>query len=71
MHCVVNLVTYSVEPQHPVAQLVEQLRYNPEGRGLDSQWCHCFRSHCDPGVDSVSNRNGTRNISWGVKAAGA
>jgi hypothetical protein len=25
---------------HPVAQLVEALRYKPEGIGLDSQWCH-------------------------------
>jgi hypothetical protein len=24
----------------PVAQLVEALRYKPEGRGIDSQWCH-------------------------------
>ena len=23
-----------------VAQLVEALRYKPEGRGLDSRWCH-------------------------------
>ena len=25
---------------HPVAQLVEALRYKSEGRGLDSRWCH-------------------------------
>jgi hypothetical protein len=23
-----------------VAQLVEAVRYKPEGRGFDSQWCH-------------------------------
>jgi len=23
-----------------VAQLIEALRYKPEGRGFDSQWCH-------------------------------
>jgi len=23
-----------------VAQLVEALRYKPEGRGLESRWCH-------------------------------
>jgi hypothetical protein len=23
-----------------VAQLVEALRYKPEGRGIDSRWCH-------------------------------
>jgi hypothetical protein len=26
--------------RHAVAQLVEALRYKPEGRGFDSQWCH-------------------------------
>jgi len=25
---------------HAVAQFVEALRYKPEGRGLDSRWCH-------------------------------
>ena len=25
---------------HAVAQLVEALRYKPEGGGFDSQWCH-------------------------------
>jgi hypothetical protein len=25
---------------HAVAQLVEALRYKPEGRGFDSLWCH-------------------------------
>ena len=25
---------------HAVAQSVEALRYNPEGRGFDSRWCH-------------------------------
>ena len=26
--------------QHTVTQLVEVLRYKPEGRGFDSRWCH-------------------------------
>ena len=26
--------------EHAVAQLVEALRYKPEGRGFDSRWCH-------------------------------
>jgi hypothetical protein len=26
--------------EHEVAQLVEALRYKPEGRGFDSPWCH-------------------------------
>ena len=49
---------------HSVAQLVGALRYRLEGRVFVSCWCHCnfsltqsFRSHYDPGVDSVSNRN--------------
>jgi len=25
---------------HAVAQLVEALRYKPEGRDFDSRWCH-------------------------------
>jgi len=49
---------------HAVAQLLEALRYKPEGRGFDSRWCHwnfsltySFRSHYGSGVDSASNRN--------------
>ena len=49
---------------HAVAQLVEPLLYNQEGRGFDSRWCHwkfslkqSFRSHYGPGIDSASNRN--------------
>jgi len=26
--------------KHPVAQMVEALRYKPGGRGFDSRWCH-------------------------------
>jgi len=26
--------------RYAVAQLVEALRYKPEGRGFDSQWCN-------------------------------
>jgi hypothetical protein len=35
-----------------VAQLVEALRYTPEGHGFDYRWCHY-----GPGVDSAYNRN--------------
>ena len=50
---------------HAVAQLIEALRYNPEGRGFDSRWCHLvffnwhnsFGPHYGPGVDSASNGN--------------
>jgi hypothetical protein len=61
-----------------VAQLVEALRYKPEGRGFDSRLCHwnisltsSFRPHCDPGIDSTSNRNEYQEYFLGVKAAGA
>jgi hypothetical protein len=44
--------------------VVKALRYKPAGRGVDSRWYHwnfsftySFRSHYDPGVDSLSNRN--------------
>jgi hypothetical protein len=46
-----------------VAQLVEALCYNREGRGFDSRWCNwnfsltTYRPHYGPGVDSASNRN--------------
>jgi len=49
---------------YAVAQLVEALRYKPEGRGFDSRWCHLefslpsfFRPHYGPGVDETSIRN--------------
>ena len=29
-----------MHPIHRVAQLVEALHYNPEGRGFDSRWSH-------------------------------
>jgi len=63
---------------HAVAQLVEALRYKPEGRGFDSRRCHynfsltlSFRPHCGPGVDSASNRNEYQEYFLEVKAAGA
>jgi hypothetical protein len=58
-----------------VAQLVEALRYKPEGRGFDTRWCHWNFSltlpHYGSGVDSASNRNEYRKYLLGVKAAGA
>jgi hypothetical protein len=46
---------------HAVAQLVEALRYKPEGRGFDWNFSFSsFRPHYGPGIDSSSNRN----ISW-------
>jgi hypothetical protein len=61
-----------------VAQLVEALRYKPEGRGFDSRWCHwnfsltlSFRPHYVPGVDSAANINEYQEFILGLKAAGA
>ena len=63
---------------HAVAQLVEALRYKPEGRGFDSRWCHWkFHWHNPSGrIMALGSTQPltemiTRNISWGVKAAGA
>jgi len=56
-----------------VAQLVEVMRYKPEGSGFDSRWCHwnfSFRPHYGPGVDPASNRNKYQEYFLGVKAAG-
>ena len=61
-----------------MAQLVEALRYKPEGRGFDSRWCHwnflltlSLRPHYGPGADSASNRNEYQEYFLGVKATGA
>jgi hypothetical protein len=57
--------------------VVKALCYKPEGRGIDSRWCHwnfsltSFRPHYGPGVDSASNRNEYQEYFLGVKAAGA
>ena len=60
-----------------MAQLVEALRYKPEGRGFDFRWCYrnisliySYRPHYGPGVDSASNRNEYQEYLLGVKAAG-
>jgi hypothetical protein len=57
--------------------VVEALRYKPDGRGIDSRWCHwnlfltySFRPHYGPGVDSASNRNEYQEYILWVKAAG-
>ena len=60
-----------------MAQLVEALCCKPEGRGLDSRWCHwnfsstqSFQLQYGPGVDSASNRNEHQEYFLEVKAAG-
>ena len=54
--------------------LAEAFCYNPEGRRFDCQWCLCnYQPHCDPGVDSASNRNEYQEYLLGggdVKTAG-
>jgi hypothetical protein len=56
-----------------VAQVVEALRYKPEGRGFDSRWfqwmfslTQSFRPHYGSGVDSASNRNEYQECFLGV-----
>ena len=34
------MICYVATLGYAVAQLVEALRYKPEGRGFDSRWCH-------------------------------
>jgi hypothetical protein len=47
-----GLLAFCCSEGFVVAQLVEALRYKPEGQGLDF-----FRPHYGPGVDSACNRN--------------
>ena len=61
-----------------VVQLVEVLRYKPEGRGFNSQGCHWNFSLNIPtgptmalGLNQPLTQMSTRNIFWVVKAAGA
>ena len=50
------------------AQLIEALRYKPEGRGFDSRWCRTVAL----GLTQPLTEMSTRSISGGgVKAAGA
>jgi len=61
---------------HAVAQLVEALQFQPEGRGFYSRWYHWeffidIMPYYGPEVDSASNRNDYQEYFLGVKAAGA
>ena len=59
-------IQFWLPDEHGVAQLVEALRYEPEGRGFDYRLCqwhidiltYFFRPQYDPGFDSACNRNG-------------
>jgi hypothetical protein len=39
------MTVFSLNMGHMVVQLVEALRYKPEGREFDCQWGHCI-FHC-------------------------
>jgi hypothetical protein len=60
---------------HTVAQLVEALRYTLEGRGFDSDGVigifHFSGRTMALGLTQPVTEMSTRNISWGLKAAGA
>jgi hypothetical protein len=58
---------------HGLVQLVEALRYKPEGRGFDSRLCHWIflLPLYGPGVDSASNRDEYQECFLGVNVAGA
>ena len=63
---------------YTVAQLVEALRYKQEGRGFDSRcviaifhWHNPSGRTMAQGLTQPLTEMSTRNISWGVKVAGA
>jgi hypothetical protein len=51
---------------HGVAQLVKALRYKPECRGFDSQWCRTVALGLTQHLTEMS----TKSAFWGIKAAG-
>ena len=58
---IIIIIIIIINPGNAVTQLVETLRYKPEGCEFDSRWGHwnfsltlSFRPHCGPGVDSAS-----------------
>jgi hypothetical protein len=60
-----------------MAQLVEALRYKPEGRGFDSQFVTRIFYSRNPsgrtmalGLTQPLIEINTKNISWGLKVAG-
>jgi pyruvate-formate lyase-activating enzyme len=55
---------------HAVAQLSEALRYKLDGSRFDCQWCHSSHTMALGSTQHLTEV-ATRNISWGVKAAGA
>jgi hypothetical protein len=59
------LSVYVLKRGHAVAQVVDALRYKPEGRGFDSSWCLAL------GSTQQLTEKSNRNFSWRVKAADA
>jgi len=60
--------------RYTVVLLLEALRYKPEGRGFDSRWCPWHNSSGRTmalGLTPTLTEMPIRNISWGIKAAGA
>ena len=56
---------------HNLTGLVQALRYKPVGRGFDFRWCHNPSGRTVAlGLTQPLTEMSTRNISWGVKAAG-
>jgi hypothetical protein len=51
---------------HALAQLFEGLRYKPEGRGFDYQWCNGYGLE----ADVASNRNEYKEYFLGRKGVG-
>jgi hypothetical protein len=66
-----NIVNYIAILRYAVGQLVEALRYKPEGREFDSRWSHKFFSDNPSGRTMVLGSTqpltemSTRNPSWG------
>ena len=61
-----------------MAQLVEALRYKPEGHGFNAQWDvydlslpQSFQPYYGPRVDPASNRNEHQEYFLRLKVAGA
>ena len=71
-NCLFRSIIICMGVQYREAQLVEALRYEPEGRGFDFRWCHwnfslkrSFRPPDGPADESASNWNKYRDVSWG------
>ena len=63
-----TILLYSSVHWHEVAQLFEVQRRKPDGRGLDSQWCHWLNPSGRSmalGPTQPLTKLSTRDISWG------